>query len=70
MCQFGGPNNEGKRFVLSEVNYLWSRNKALIPLAILRTAAKLTGYKLGRREAMLSRTFKRRVSMHQRFWGD
>lgn len=66
--EFGGANNEGKRFVLSELNYLWPRNAALIPLALLRTVAKMAGYRLGRYEAKLSPAFKQRVSMHHRFW--
>ncbi|HEX5235545.1 MAG TPA: glycosyltransferase family 2 protein [Silvibacterium sp.] len=66
--EFGGASGEGLRFVKSELRYLWRNRPALIPLAFLRTATKLAGYKLGRVERKLGRSLKQRLSMHHRFW--
>jgi rhamnosyltransferase len=66
--EFGSAGGEGGRFVRSELNYLWPRYWWLIPSALIRTALKLTGYKLGRIEKKLSLGWKRRLSMHRSFW--
>ncbi|MHB1701296.1 MAG: glycosyltransferase family 2 protein [Acidobacteriaceae bacterium] len=66
--EFGQASGEGKRFVLSETRYLWPRRFWLMPSALIRTALKLVGYRLGRAEKKLSTGFKRRVSMHASFW--
>jgi rhamnosyltransferase len=65
---FGSTGGEGSRFVRSELNYLWPRHWWLIPSALIRTALKLIGYRLGRIENKLSRGWKRRLSMHRGFW--
>jgi rhamnosyltransferase len=65
---FGSTSGEGGRFVRSELNYLWPRSWWLIPSALIRTALKLIGYRLGRIENKLSRGWKRRLSMHGGFW--
>jgi rhamnosyltransferase len=67
--KFGGTNGEGGRFVRSELNYLWPRYWWLIPSALIRTALKLAGYRLGRIENKLSLGLKRGLSMHPNFWG-
>lgn len=66
--EFGGTGGEGGRFVRSEWNYLWPQYWWLIPSALIRTALKLVGYRLGRIERKLSLGIKRRLSMHRRFW--
>jgi len=66
--EFGGAGGEGGRFVRSELSYLWPRYWWLIPSALIRTALKLVGYRLGRIERKLSVKWKRRLSMHRRFW--
>lgn len=66
--EFGQAAGEGKRFVLSELKYLWPRHAWLIPSALIRTGLKLVGYRLGRIEDKLSLAWKRRLSMHHRFW--
>jgi rhamnosyltransferase len=66
--EFGQAGSEGRRFVRSEIRYLWPRNALLIPSALLRTAAKLAGYRLGRIEARLKPRLKRRLSMHGSYW--
>jgi rhamnosyltransferase len=66
--EFGSTSGEGGRFVRSELSYLWPRHWWLIPSALIRTALKLVGYRLGRIERKLGRRWKRRLSMHHRFW--
>lgn len=66
--EFGGAGSEGRKFVLSEMKYLWCRNALLIPSALIRTVFKLLGYRLGRREETFSSAIKRRLSMHRSFW--
>jgi rhamnosyltransferase len=66
--EFGRTGGEGKRFVLSELRYLWRHGAGLIPSAVARTLAKWAGYQLGRREGRLSVGAKRRLSMHRGFW--
>jgi rhamnosyltransferase len=65
---FGSTGGEGGRFVRSELNYLWPQSWWLIPSALIRTALKLVGYRFGRIEKKLSLGWKRRLSMHHRFW--
>jgi rhamnosyltransferase len=66
--EFGQTSGEGRRFVVSELGYLWHRSWWLIPSALGRTALKLFGYRLGRLERKLSVKWKRRLSMHAGFW--
>ena len=66
--EFGSAGGEGSRFVRSELNYLWPRYWWLIPSALIRTALKLVGYRLGRIENKLSLGWKRKLSMHPNFW--
>lgn len=66
---FGSAGGEGLRFVRSELAYLWRHAPMWIPSALVRTAAKLAGYRLGRMEAIWPVWFKRWCSMHKGFWG-
>ena len=66
--EFGSTGGEGGRFVRSELSYLWPRYWWLIPSALIRTALKLAGYRLGRIENKLSLGWKRSLSMHPNFW--
>jgi len=68
--KFGKPEGEGGRFVRSEVRYLSKRAPWLLPLALLRTAMKLMGYKLGKHSSALPLSLKCRLSMHRAYWGD
>jgi rhamnosyltransferase len=64
----GGAEGEGKRFVRSELRYLRQHAPALIPAALLRSALKLLGYRLGRLERYLPRRIKLALSMNRGFW--
>jgi rhamnosyltransferase len=66
--EFGQAHGEGKRFVLSELSYLLKRDFRMIPSALVRTGLKLIGYRLGRKEASIALSRKRRLSMHPAFW--
>jgi len=66
--EFGQATGEGRRFVLSELSYLWRHDILRIPSSLVRTLIKLLGYRLGRMEAWLPLNLKSRLSMHPRFW--
>jgi rhamnosyltransferase len=66
--KFGGTSGEGHRFVSSELAYLWPGYWWLIPAAVIRTALKFAGYRLGKFENNLSIRWKRHLSMHPEFW--
>jgi rhamnosyltransferase len=66
--EFGQTGDEGRRFVRSELSYLLAHCPWLCPSALLRTAFKLIGYSLGKREKHLNLSWKRKFSMHHRFW--
>ncbi|MAZ20495.1 glycosyltransferase [Roseovarius sp.] len=65
---FGSPSGAGKNFVLGELRYLAGVAPWRVPEAILRTVLKYTAYKLGRREEKISLSWKKRLSMHKRYW--
>jgi glycosyltransferase involved in cell wall biosynthesis/GT2 family glycosyltransferase len=67
---FGGAENEGLRFVKSELGYLFRRNPLLIPSALLRSLYKLVGFQLGLHEDKLTLSLKRRLSMFPPYWAD
>jgi rhamnosyltransferase len=63
--EFGKPEGEGVKFVQSEFSYLWSHGLFhLLPISLIRAAAKLIGYRLGHYYRQLPRAVLRRVSMH------
>jgi rhamnosyltransferase len=66
--EFGRASGEGRRFVVSELAYLWPRSWWLVPSAMIRTVLKFAAYKLGKREDKLSIEWKRSLSMHPGFW--
>jgi rhamnosyltransferase len=67
---YGEPSGEGMRFVRSEIAWVRKKNPLLVPMVFLRTAAKYFGYRLGRREAMLSRGIKRRMGNFREYWAE
>jgi len=68
--KYGEPSGEGMRFVKSEIAYLWKVRPMLIPMVLLRTAAKYIGYQLGKREALLSKGIKKRLGGMHEYWVD
>ncbi|MCL6589010.1 MAG: glycosyltransferase [Firmicutes bacterium] len=63
---FGKIAGEGKRFFISEINYVRRHNFFLIGAVCLRTVVKLFGYHLGRRERYLPRFLKRKLNIESR----
>lgn len=68
MSHFGGAEGEGARFVASELRYIGSHAPRLLLLALVRTAAKYGGYRLGRIFRVLPHALCRRMSMTKVFW--
>jgi rhamnosyltransferase len=66
--QFGSHRGEGLRFVASELRYLAAQAPLDIPRALVQTAAKLAGYRLGRLESLLPTAIKRKLSMLPTYW--
>jgi rhamnosyltransferase len=66
--QFGSHRGEGLRFIASELRYLAVHAPLEIPRALLQTAGKLLGYRLGRLDRLLPTGIKRRLSMMPSYW--
>lgn len=64
-----GTQRAGVSYVIQQLRYLMrEREYGAIPFAIVESAAKWTGYRLGRIERLLPTAVKRRLSMHAAFW--
>lgn len=66
---YGTAGGAGRRFVLSELRYLSSRKQyGLLLLGLLRNAAKLLAYQLGRWGHHLPAVVQRRLTMRPNWW--
>jgi rhamnosyltransferase len=66
--EFGKAGGEGFRFVRSELKYLRRHQISAIPSAMVRTALKLLGYKMGNHERRLPIWAKKLLSANRRYW--
>ncbi len=67
---FGNVSGEGRRFVLSEIRYLLRHAPWLIPSAVLRTALKWLGFRMGSGlHRLLPGSVNRRFSLQRAYWG-
>lgn len=66
--QLGGASGEGFRFVRSELGYLWKHAPLWIPRALLTTACKLLGYKLGKNYKKIPQSWRPFFSMYKSYW--
>jgi rhamnosyltransferase len=66
--KFGGAGGEGRRFVISELKFLGLGRLHQWPGSIIRNALKLVGFKLGLEERRLPIRWKRKISMHRKYW--
>jgi len=66
--EFGEAEGEGIRFVKSEIRYLLNHEPFAIPMAVMRTLAKYTGYKLGLYESHFSPQQKKKLAMQSFYW--
>ena len=64
----GGAENEGLRFVISEIKYLSRHAFWLIPEAMLRTIVRYAGFRLGLNERHIPLNIKRKISMNPRYF--
>lgn len=66
---FGAAGGEGRKYVISELKYLWNTGHyALILCSLMRNAAKLLAYHSGRRHKYYPSALKRRLSLNKNFW--
>lgn len=65
---FGGAGNEGKKFIISELNYLSRNNPLFIFQALLNNMAKLLGYKLGLNFKKLPKFCSKYFCMHKNYF--
>lgn len=65
---FGGAGGEGKKFIISELIYLWKKKPRWIPVACINNVMKIIGYKLGQKYKILPDFLIKICSMHSRFW--
>jgi rhamnosyltransferase len=66
---FGRTEGEGWRFVTSELRYLMERAPWLIPSALVRTALKWLGFRLGSSFLRALPLFvRKRFSLHRAYW--
>lgn len=68
MRNFGTAEDEGARFVSSELRYMTAHAPHLLPAVLIRNSAKYACYRLGRNFARLPRGVCRRLSMTKVFW--
>ena len=66
---FGSAEGAGKKFVLMKLKTLLKENPLEFFGAICRDGAKFFGYRLGRLEKCLPKSFCRLFSMHKNFFG-
>lgn len=66
--ELGGAGGEGIRFIRSELVFLCKKAPLWIPRALITSAYKLLGYKLGLRYRKLPWSWCRRLSMYKSYW--
>lgn len=68
ILEFARPEEEGYRYLVEEMGYLWRNRKIWIPYAIVEAIAKYLGYRLGLMENIIPLKLKMLFSMHRYFW--
>jgi len=68
LADFGAPEGEGMRFVLSELGHIARHAPLQVPEVFVRNGLKYAGYRLGRSFARLSPGWRRKLSMTKGFW--
>ena len=66
--QFGTAENEGLKFVISELRYLSKHALWRIPEGMLRTIFRYVGFRLGLIESHIPLKIKRKISMNPRYF--
>lgn len=65
---FGKADNEGFRYLKSEMTYVIKNNVLLLPKACTSVIAKWLGYKMGLRFTALPISLSKKMSMHKAYW--
>lgn len=65
---FGGAGGEGKKFIISEAIFLLKNAPLWIPKACVNNFAKIIGYKLGQNYKKFPLKWRKKLSMHKRYW--
>lgn len=65
---FGYVDDEGWKYVRSEMKYIGRRNPFLLPKVCCSMLAKWLGYQLGLRHQRFPVRIRRAFSMHKRYW--
>jgi rhamnosyltransferase len=68
MERFGSAEGEGKRFVVSEIKFIWPGNLFLLPVIFMKTIIKYVGFRMGKLERILPLWLKIRLTMHPSFF--
>jgi len=68
MERFGSAEGEGKRFVVSEIKFIWPGNLFLLPVIFMKTIIKYVGFRMGKLERILPLWLKMRLTMHPPFF--
>ncbi len=66
--EFKNANNEGIKFVISELSYLWRNYPSWIGKSICSILFKFIGFKLGLKWNKLPRWVIKKISMHKGYW--
>lgn len=66
--RFGQAEGEGKKFVLSEIRYLFHRAPWMLPGMVLGNGMKFLGYRMGMHEALLPLWISKKCSMNRSYW--
>lgn len=66
---FGKAEGEGIRFLVSEMEFLWSKNARLAMIqSFVRAGVKFAGYRLGLAQKIIPRRLKTFFSMNKAYW--
>lgn len=69
--EFGRTEGEGKKFIQSGLKFIGNRRVYhIIPEFVFRTILKYVGYKLGMHYERLPAWIVKKLSMHQKYWGE
>ena len=67
--EFGKPEGEGKKYVISEFKFLINNKKFhLIPSFFIRNGMKFLGYKMGMNYRFLPKFLVKKISMSKTYW--
>ncbi|KMK18078.1 rhamnosyltransferase [Pluralibacter gergoviae] len=68
--EFGGAGGEGKKFIFSELSYLFPKGIFWLVKSSVNNMMKIIGYKLGGQYKKLPIVFVKKLSMHAKYWSN